>query len=140
LTMGSRDVLTEILRQGAQRMLKEAIEAEVSDYLARHAPAVDAQGRRLVVRNGVRPGRKVQTGVGLIEIDLPRVNDQRLDASPFSHGRFPLSGLTKTKSYQFEDADTQTSFTINANELASDGIAIEIDQPHQSRLLYYRAR
>jgi len=83
LTMGSRDVLTEILRQGAQRMLKEAIEAEVSDYLARHAQAVDEQGHRLVVRNGVRPGRKVQTGVGLIEIDLPRVNDQRLDA----HGR-----------------------------------------------------
>jgi len=41
LTMGSRDVLTEILRQGAQRMLKEAIEAEVSDYLARHAQAVE---------------------------------------------------------------------------------------------------
>jgi len=41
LTMGSRDVLTEILRQGAQRMLQEVIEAEVSDYLARHAQAVE---------------------------------------------------------------------------------------------------
>jgi len=30
LTVGSRDVLTEILRQGAQRMLQEAIDAEVN--------------------------------------------------------------------------------------------------------------
>lgn len=29
------DPLTQILRQGAQRMLSQAIEAEVADYLAR---------------------------------------------------------------------------------------------------------
>jgi hypothetical protein len=42
------DPLTQILRQGAQRMLSQAIEAEVADYLARYAAEVDDQGRRLV--------------------------------------------------------------------------------------------
>lgn len=79
LAMGSRDVLTEILRTGARRMLIEAIEDEVAAYLERHADTRDEQGHRLVVRNGVRKGRRVQTGVGLIELDLPRVDDRRLD-------------------------------------------------------------
>lgn len=81
LTIGSRDALTEILRQGARKMLQEAIEAEVSDYVARHAQAVDDQGHRRVVRNGVRKGRTVQIGIGQIEIDLPRIDDRRLDAN-----------------------------------------------------------
>jgi len=47
-----RDVLTEILREGSRRMLAEAIEAEVADWIGRHAALKDAQGRRQVVRNG----------------------------------------------------------------------------------------
>ena len=81
LTIASRDVLTEILRQGARKMLIDTIEDEVRDYLARHEQAVDEQGHRLVVRNGVRKGRKVQTGIGLIELDMPRVDDRRIDAN-----------------------------------------------------------
>ena len=80
LTMTSRDVLTEILRQGAREMLAQAIEQEVSEYLAEHAAAVDADGRRLVVRNGHMPVRSIQTGLGEIAVERPRVNDRRVDA------------------------------------------------------------
>jgi transposase-like protein len=60
-------------------MLIDAIEDEVRDYLSRHADQVDDDGHRQVVRNGVRKGRKVQTGLGPIEIDMPRIDDRRTD-------------------------------------------------------------
>lgn len=79
LAMGSGDVLTEILRTGARRMLLEAIEDEVAAYLEQHANERNEQNHRLVVRNGVRKGRTIQTGVGTLEFDMPRVDDRRLD-------------------------------------------------------------
>lgn len=52
-----RDVLTEILRDGAQRLLAAEVEAEVVGYIDRHADQVDTKGHRLVVRNGHAPAR-----------------------------------------------------------------------------------
>jgi transposase-like protein len=75
----SRDVLTEILRQGAQKMLATAIENEVVEYIAEHKNQRDACGYRLVVRNGWLPARTIQTGVGPVEVEQPRVNDKRID-------------------------------------------------------------
>jgi hypothetical protein len=45
-------LLDEIAREGARRMLIEALEAEVDDYLERHRNERDEQGHALVVRNG----------------------------------------------------------------------------------------
>jgi len=75
----ARDVLTEVLRQGAQRMLAEAVENEVAEYIGVHARQTDAAGRRLVVRNGHMPARAIQTGIGPVEVARPRVNDKRTD-------------------------------------------------------------
>src|SRR4030042_568492 len=75
----SRDVLTEILRQGAQKMLATAIENEVVEYIAEHENQRDACGYRLVVRNGWLPARTIQTGVGPVEVEQHRVNDKRID-------------------------------------------------------------
>ncbi len=79
LQVGPRDVLQEILQQGAKKMLEAAIEDEVREYLAAHADQRDAAGCRLVVRNGHMPRRSIQTGLGPIEIRRPRVNDKRAD-------------------------------------------------------------
>ncbi len=38
-----------------------------------------AQGRRLVVRNGIRKPRKILTGIGPVQIEMPRINDKRVD-------------------------------------------------------------
>ena len=54
----ARDVLTDVLRTGAQRMLATAIEAEVAEYLDARATTVDAAGQRGVVRNGRLPERR----------------------------------------------------------------------------------
>ncbi|MBV8381838.1 MAG: IS256 family transposase [Planctomycetaceae bacterium] len=76
LTQG-QDVLTELLRDGARRMLAEAIEAEVSAWIDARAHLKDASGRRQVVRNGYLPERTIQTGIGEIEVRQPRVQDRR---------------------------------------------------------------
>ena len=75
----AKDVLNEILRDGAREMLGKAIEAEVADYIAIHGHQRDADGHRLIVRNGHAPEREVQTGLGAISVKQPRVNDKRLD-------------------------------------------------------------
>jgi len=74
----SRDVLTEILRDGAQRLLAQAIEAEVRGWLESHEHAVDANGHRQVVGNGHLPTRTIVTGVGAVEISQRRVHDRRI--------------------------------------------------------------
>jgi len=79
LSIGSRDVLTEILRQGAQQLLAAAIENEVDEYLAEHADQLNQAGHRQVVRNGYLPGRTIQTGIGSVAVRQPRVNDKRCD-------------------------------------------------------------
>jgi len=73
-----RDVLAEILRGGAQRLLAQAIEAEVEDWTEQHAQLKDAHGHRQVVRNGHHPTRKLVTGIGPVEVAQPRVLDRRI--------------------------------------------------------------
>jgi hypothetical protein len=59
-------LLDDIVREGARRMLAAALEAEVAAYLAELADERDAQGRRLVVRNGYRTPRTVTTSAGAV--------------------------------------------------------------------------
>jgi putative transposase len=72
-----RDVLGEILRQGAREMLAKAIQTEVADWIDDHAHITDTDGRRQVVRNGSHPGREILTGLGPITVQQPRVLDRR---------------------------------------------------------------
>jgi len=71
------DVLTDILREGARKLLAQAIEAEVQDWIDSHARLVDEGGRRLVVRNGYSPEREIVTSLGPIAVQQPRAGDKR---------------------------------------------------------------
>ena len=62
------DQLTEILRQGARTLLAQAVEAEVADFLARHADLKTEDGRQRIVRHGHLPERDVMTGVGPVSV------------------------------------------------------------------------
>src|SRR5947209_2033623 len=73
----SQDVLTDILRDGARRLLADAIEAEVAAWIDAHAHLQDHAGRQQVVRNGHLPERAIRTGLGDIEVKRPRVHDRR---------------------------------------------------------------
>ena len=71
-----RDVLTEVLREGAQQLLAQAIEVEVAEFLGRYRDAQDDAGRRRIVRNGYLPSRTIQTGIGDVPVKAPRVRDR----------------------------------------------------------------
>jgi len=72
-------ILEEIARQGARRLLIEAMEAEVGEYIEKHEEKRDREGRRLVVRNGYMPQRDLVTGIGAVSFRQPRVDDRKLD-------------------------------------------------------------
>ena len=74
-----QSLLEQTLRQGAQQMLQGAIEEEVTNYLHQHREQCDDKGHRLVVGNGRLPARQIQTGLGPVEIQQPRVRDKRAD-------------------------------------------------------------
>ena len=73
-----KSVLEEFLRTGARQMLQAAIENEVAEYVGRHTGLQDAEGHRLVVRNGHLPERELVTGIGPIKVRQPRVDDRRV--------------------------------------------------------------
>src|ERR1019366_8370117 len=84
-------LIDEIVREGARRMLAEALQAEVDAYIAAHAAERDADGRRLVVRDGYHQSREVLTRAGAVGVTAPRVNDKRTD--PDTGGRKRLLPL-----------------------------------------------
>jgi putative transposase len=96
----SQDVLTEVLRSGAQRLLAEAVEAEVREWIDARAHVTDAAGRRQVVRNGYLPKRSILTGIGPVEVEQPRVLDRRgTEGEVFSSKILPPY-LRKTRSLE----------------------------------------
>ena len=72
----NKDVLTEVLREGAQKLLAEAVQAELEELLEEYREERDGEGRQRLVRNGYLPGRKIQTGIGGISVRVPRVRDR----------------------------------------------------------------
>src|SRR5258707_1111022 len=85
---GSSSLIDEIVREGARRMLAEALQAEVNAYSAAFAAERDDNGRRLVVRNGYHQGREVLTSAGAVGVTVPRVNDKRTDPGTGARQRF----------------------------------------------------
>jgi len=85
---GSASLIDEIVREGARRMLAEALRAEVAAYIAEFAGELDENGRRLVVRNGSHQPREVLTSAGAVEVVAPRVNDKRVDPDTGARCRF----------------------------------------------------
>ena len=69
--------LDEIAREGARRLLVQALNQEVEEYVQQFSTEVDENGKRLVVRNGVGRSRSVTMSSGAVEVKCPRVNDKR---------------------------------------------------------------
>ena len=73
------DRLTEVLRQGARRLLAQAVEAEVAGFLTSHADKLTEDGRQRLVRHGHLPEREIVTGIGRVSVRQPRVRDRGLE-------------------------------------------------------------
>jgi putative transposase len=70
------DPLTEVLRNGAQALLAQAVEAEVAALLSLHANKLTDDGRARLVRHGHLPERAIMTGIGPVAVRCPRVRDR----------------------------------------------------------------
>jgi hypothetical protein len=66
------DPLTEVLRNGAQALLVQAVEAEVAALLSVHADKLTEDGRQRLVRHGHLPEREIVTGIGSVAVRCPR--------------------------------------------------------------------
>lgn len=71
-----RDELSDLVRDGAQRIIRQAVEAELKAFLDTHAEERDAAGHRAVVRNGYQPVREVLTGIGPVTVQVPKTRDR----------------------------------------------------------------
>jgi putative transposase len=73
------DPITDVLRTGARKLLTEALEAEIENFLSQYRALRDNQSRQRVVRNGYLPEREIQTGIGPITAKVPRARDRQPD-------------------------------------------------------------
>ena len=72
----SADPITDLIRDGARKLLQQAIEAELQTLLAAHAGEHTVDGRARLVRHGHLPERNILTGVGPVPVKVPRVRDR----------------------------------------------------------------
>ena len=70
------DPLTSVLRDGARRLLAQAIEAEAEAFLAAMKDERLADGRARVVRHGHGPERTIQTGIGPVPVRRAKLRDR----------------------------------------------------------------
>ena len=71
------DPLTQVMRRGAVHPLIDAVDAEVAAWIGQREHLLDGEGHRQVVRNGYASPRTIVTGVGPLEVKMPRVHDRR---------------------------------------------------------------
>jgi len=74
------DPLTAALRDGARRLLAQAVEAEAEAFLAAMREMRLPDGRERLVRHGHGPERLVQTGIGPIAVQRVKLRDRGASA------------------------------------------------------------
>ena len=149
------DLLTEVLRSGAQRLLAHAVEAEVAGFIDAHAGERLEDGRARIVRHGHLPERDIQTGIGAVRVQQPRVRDRAEDGlariyfSPSilpKHARrtksldavLPILYLKGISSGSFQDA-LSALLGPEAPNLSSDTI-LRLRESWNEELAHWRAR
>lgn len=96
---GATDALTEVLRQGARELLLAAVNEELENFLKEYVGLRLSDGRAAVVRNGYLPGRTIQTGIGDIEVQVPKTRDRSGSGINFNSALLPPY-LKRTKSIE----------------------------------------
>ena len=79
----TKDLLTEILQKGSQRLLAIAVEAEIEGCIDFYKDLKDDLGRQRIIRNGYNPEREIQTGIGQIKVKVPVAETDSLTENQF---------------------------------------------------------
>ncbi len=83
------DALSALIRSGAQQIIAPAVEAELNELLGEYQALKDDSGRQTVVRNGYLPARTIITGVGEVEVQVPKVRDRTGSGIKFNSSLLP---------------------------------------------------
>ena len=83
------DALSALIRSGAQQIIAQAVEAELNELLKEYQGLRDDTGRQAVVRNGYLPARTITTGVGEVEVQVPKVRDRTGSGIKFNSSLLP---------------------------------------------------
>ena len=84
-----QDLLSTILRDGAQRLVAQAVQAEFDDFLARVSGERLEDGRAAVVRNGFQPEREILTGLGAVSVRIPKARSRGEEPAVFRSSLVP---------------------------------------------------
>ena len=71
------DSLTDLIRAGAQQLIAQALKVEVAELLATYADQRDELGHASVVLSGHQPARAIQTGIGPVTVQVPKVRSRQ---------------------------------------------------------------
>ena len=93
------DLLTGLLRSGARELIAQAVQVELAGFLAQYHDMTDDQGRPLVVRNGYLPQREIMTGIGPVDIKVPKTRDRGGEGIHFRSELLPPY-IKRTKSVE----------------------------------------
>lgn len=83
------DPLTDLLRTGARQLIEAAVVAEFDEYLAAFDDEKLADGRRRVVRNGHLPERSILTGIGTVDVQVPKSRSREGSPATFRSSLVP---------------------------------------------------
>jgi putative transposase len=73
----SADPFTDIIRDGARKLIEQAIHAELAALMAAFSAEKLENGTSRLVRHGYLPEREVMTGIGPVSVKVPRVRDRK---------------------------------------------------------------
>ena len=107
------DVLNELLRSGAQKLIHNAVEAELREFMSQHQ-GVTEDGKVSVIRNGYLPKRQILTGIKSSQCTYSQGTLERWRGTNFS---FRIGSALRSK-----------------NEIPGSGITLALPQ----RCIYRR--
>ena len=93
------DPLTELLQSGAKQLVLSAVEAEFQSFMEIYSGNQTESGHAAVVRNGYQPAREIQTGIGPVTVQIPKVRSRTAEPVTFRSALVPPY-IRKTKSLE----------------------------------------
>jgi transposase-like protein len=93
------DLLSTMLRDGAQRLVAQAVQAEFEEFLGRFRGERVEDGRSAVVRNGFQPEREILTGLGPVAVRVPKARARTEEPAVF-HSRLVPPYVRRAKSVE----------------------------------------
>jgi transposase-like protein len=88
-----------MLREGAQHLVAQAVQAEFEEFLSRFSGERVEDGRSAVVRNGFQPEREILTGLGPVGVRVPKAR-ARTEAPAVFHSRLVPPYVRRAKNVE----------------------------------------